>query len=453
MTASGAGIPIAPANSSSLWQVYRATREGRFSAGEFQVVVNLFRWLGRSEDIDKLFSIRDEANAYLNRLERLSGTLVSAMTGGGPSDRLDRTLAEIDAVNARLTELELEHAVTVRNASATLQQSLEQIMLGWTAIFFLISLTVSLLIARHLSHGLSSLRAGAVRVAKGNFAQKIEMDSEDELGDLASAFNQMTSSLIDSRRKVEDNTEKLGKALRELENIMETIPDIICILGPHAKLDLWNRNLETVTGLGAEQLKWLRVPELFVVEDRDAIETAIREGFEKKRFGVEGRLLGRDGNVSSYHWTGAVLEDARGNVLGLTVSGRDITDRKALEEQLSQQAFSDPLTGLANRALFMDRLTHALARKERHDEDVAVLFLDLDRFKVINDSLGHGAGDELLIQVGRRLLGCLRPQDTIARLGGDEFGVLLEDVDLPGAVQDRKSTRLNSSHLGISYAV
>jgi diguanylate cyclase (GGDEF)-like protein len=97
-------------------------------------------------------------------------------------------------------------------------------------------------------------------------------------------------------------------------------------------------------------------------------------------------------------------------------------------EQLTKQAFRDPLTGLPNRALFMDRLGHGLMRARRRHEHLAVLFLDLDRFKVINDTLGHTAGDQLLVEVSRRLSGSLRPGDTVARLGGDEFGLLLEDV-------------------------
>ena len=96
---------------------------------------------------------------------------------------------------------------------------------------------------------------------------------------------------------------------------------------------------------------------------------------------------------------------------------------------LTRQAFQDPLTTLPNRALFMDRLAHALARTERRPQHVAVLFLDIDRFKVINDSLGHGVGDQVLGELSRRLADCVRPEDTIARLGGDEFAILLEDLD------------------------
>ena len=97
-------------------------------------------------------------------------------------------------------------------------------------------------------------------------------------------------------------------------------------------------------------------------------------------------------------------------------------------EQLTRQAFRDPLTNLPNRALFMDRLTHGLTRAQRRHEHLAVLFLDLDRFKVVNDTLGHTVGDQLLVEVSRRLTSALRPGDTVARLGGDEFGILLEDV-------------------------
>jgi diguanylate cyclase (GGDEF)-like protein/PAS domain S-box-containing protein len=113
---------------------------------------------------------------------------------------------------------------------------------------------------------------------------------------------------------------------------------------------------------------------------------------------------------------------------GRLISLRDITERKGLEQRLMQQALHDPLTGLPNRTLFMDRLKHALARGGRRESRMAVLFMDLDNFKFVNDSLGHEAGDLLLIAVSKRVQPCLRSEDTIARLGGDEFAILIEDV-------------------------
>jgi diguanylate cyclase (GGDEF)-like protein/PAS domain S-box-containing protein len=113
---------------------------------------------------------------------------------------------------------------------------------------------------------------------------------------------------------------------------------------------------------------------------------------------------------------------------GILLNLRDVSDRVALEEQLRHQAFHDDLTGLANRALFEDRLTLALARSRRHASQLAVIFVDLDDFKTVNDSLGHAVGDELLRATAQRLATCLRAQDTAARLGGDEFAVLLEDL-------------------------
>src|SRR5215218_3309545 len=127
-----------------------------------------------------------------------------------------------------------------------------------------------------------------------------------------------------------------------------------------------------------------------------------------------------------------IFED--GEVIGAVVTFKDITERKALEQQLQHQAFYDPLSGLPNRVLFMDRLERSITRAKRRGSKVAVLFTDLDNFKVINDSLGHKAGDQLLIAVAERLKTCLRPEDTAARLGGDEFTILIEDISSVGEV-------------------
>lgn len=122
------------------------------------------------------------------------------------------------------------------------------------------------------------------------------------------------------------------------------------------------------------------------------------------------------------------LEDARGATAGRVLVFRDVTESRELERELRRLAYTDRLTGLPNRALFGDRLEQALLMARRHDAPVAVLFLDLDRFKIINDSLGHEIGDKVLESVGRRLRRCIRAGDTLARLGGDEFAILLPEI-------------------------
>jgi diguanylate cyclase (GGDEF)-like protein/PAS domain S-box-containing protein len=147
---------------------------------------------------------------------------------------------------------------------------------------------------------------------------------------------------------------------------------------------------------------------------------------------VEHRVLTPDGGVRWQQWTDTAIFDGEGRIVEYQSVGRDVTERKALEERLEHQALHDSLTDLPNRRLFVDRLGQALRRTRRQrGRRVAVLFMDLDGFKVVNDSLGHDTGDRLLVEVAKRLKGCLRPEDTLARFGGDEFTVLVEDVGEP----------------------
>jgi diguanylate cyclase (GGDEF)-like protein/PAS domain S-box-containing protein len=178
-------------------------------------------------------------------------------------------------------------------------------------------------------------------------------------------------------------------------------------------------------------------------EDQERVladDTEAASGPPGQRSAIEYRMVDAEGRTRWVRDEAVVIAPDAGSPSYWSGFLVDITDRMMLEAQLQHQAFHDPLTGLANRALFADRVEHAVARSRRHRESVAVLFLDLDDFKMVNDGLGHDAGDELLVAVSEVLQEALRSTDTAARLGGDEFAILLEDLpsdDAATEVADR----------------
>jgi diguanylate cyclase (GGDEF)-like protein/PAS domain S-box-containing protein len=164
----------------------------------------------------------------------------------------------------------------------------------------------------------------------------------------------------------------------------------------------------------------------------------------------ENDIVARTGERRTIAWNNTILRDAQGVIVGTASIGSDVTEQRRAEAQLRHLAFHDPLTGLANRSLFFARLGDAIwrVREGGISHRYAVLFVDLDRFKIVNDSLGHGVGDELLVAVAGLLVQCVRPGDTVARLGGDEFAVLLERVsgqEEAAAVADRLQRALAGS--------
>ncbi len=171
-------------------------------------------------------------------------------------------------------------------------------------------------------------------------------------------------------------------------------------------------------------------------DDRKMLGRALDEALgHGQPYDFEHRVVRPDGEVRVVHRRAEVVRDESGNPARMVGTVHDVTERKALENQLQHQALHDPLTGLPNRTLFTDRLRQALTRAKRREGGVAVLFMDLDNFKVVNDSLGHKAGDRLLVATSRRIRPLLRPEDTLARLGGDEFVLLLEGAGAPEAVR------------------
>jgi diguanylate cyclase (GGDEF)-like protein/PAS domain S-box-containing protein len=337
------------------------------------------------------------------------------------------------------------------------QQKIEMLFINLMVMLgvLIISLVAALWLARRISNPILSMGVIIHKFGSGNLGARIPpQPAVRELNELAYNINNMAEQLAEDRNTLEQRiqiatqdlrvkkeeaeqahlemialNEKLSFALTELETIIEANPDLLYVLNTQGQLIKWNSNLKTFFGLTHSQLINRGALEFFCAEDQFNVAEWMNEILSSGSSTLEARCVRHDGKLVPYLCNGVVLKNPAGEVIGFTGTGRDITERIEAAERMRHMAHYDALTDLPNRALFSDRLQLALATANRDRKHLALMFIDLDKFKQINDTLGHHVGDLLLQEATRRMLDCVRESDTVARIGGDEFIVLLPAVE------------------------
>ena len=350
--------------------------QGRNHPADVDGMSRLFIRFRRVEKLDRAIAIWQRGDILIAQLAKV-GEDVHARASVGPLTEEERQsfLQEVEVINGRVTILEDAFSATLGEAARWVRDALQRAMLAMTVLLVGVALVAAARIGRFLHLQEDSLRASETR-----YRQAFEEN-------LAGMYRTTSEGLI-----------------------LECNAAFARILG-HASPD-------GLKGLGFFDLCF------------DPVESAaLKDRVSERRMLVNHEICLRRSDDTPV-WV-VVNENALESDTGLAVkegSLVDITDRRQGEERSRFQASHDPLTGLPNRLLFTDRLSLAILHAQRHRERLAVMFLDIDHFKKINDGLGHAAGDDVLVKVGERLRSCLRGNDTVARLGGDEFLFLVPDV-------------------------
>ncbi len=244
-------------------------------------------------------------------------------------------------------------------------------------------------------------------------------------------------------RRTEDALRESERRFREMLDTIELLAVLLDVVGT---VTYCNPYLLRVTGHAKSDVIGKNFFDLFVPEERrEQVGRGFLENIGRGIIGahLEMEIVTRNGEKRIILWNNTVLRSPENSILGAASIGSDVTEQREAESQLVHNAFHDSLTGLPNRALFIDRVAHALnGTKRAGRKPFAVLLLDIDHFKNVNDSLGHAAGDQLLIALGERLVRSVRPGDTVARFGGDEFTVLIESISGPADV-NRATMRIH----------
>jgi len=291
------------------------------------------------------------------------------------------------------------------------------------------------LLTRHIF----SLVRATRQVAEGDYSTKVKKPANDEIGQLADNFNTMTAAV--QHRIEELNT--IQRALTdEKERILVTLNSIgdgVITTDVDGRVELLNPVAEKLTGWSNEKARGLPLEEVFKIKNEVTgrpVQNPVMKTLETGgTVGLANHtvLVQPDGTEFPIEDSAAPIRDAGGEIIGVILVFHDVSSTRQMARQMAYQAKHDPLTGLVNRCEFELRVNEALLTAKSESRHHSLFYIDLDQFKIVNDTCGHFAGDELLKQLTTRLKSKIRDSDTLARLGGDEFGVLLENCDLSQA--------------------
>ena len=281
-------------------------------------------------------------------------------------------------------------------------------------------------------------------IGYASFSSSTARKFDQQEVDFLSALVTQASTAIHGLRLYDElrrSREELRQSEERFRGLVQHASDLITVIDADTTIRYQSPSIGQVLGHGAHDVIGRRLTDLIHIDDVTRTLAILQSAMANRdeRTVGETRVRHANGTWRDIEFIGT---DRRHDpaIGGFVLNIRDVTERKSLEQQLRHQALHDPLTKLANRTRFSDRLEHALMRAQRSHGKVAILFMDLDNFKGVNDSLGHTAGDHLLTEVAERVQRCLRPGDTVARLGGDEFAILLDEVESEAdakAVADR----------------
>ena len=243
-------------------------------------------------------------------------------------------------------------------------------------------------------------------------------------------FGGLIGWIVNEVSRFQSSQEEIETALGRYKAIVSTSEDAILSKDLQGVITSWNTAAEKLYGYAAEEVIGKSIFMLVPKESKEDLLLLIQrvmQGISVPHY--RAYRLRKDGRQIPVMLSLSPIRDLQGNVIGISSVGHDISEQVRLEEQVKEMAFHDPLTKLANRRLLDNRISLALAVNRRSRSHSALLFIDLDNFKSLNDSHGHEAGDLLLIEAAQRLKSCVREVDTIARIGGDEFVVLLTELE------------------------
>lgn len=314
-------------------------------------------------------------------------------------------------------------------STQALSQAVQHRNLLWAVVVLLLSILVATLFSLGVTLRLRRVNAGARALRSGQLRQVIAVNSQDEIGDLAHTLNALAQDLDHSQSALHTQNERLNRSVSHLETLLKGVNAILWEANPQTgNWSFMRGNPDIIPGVPPDQLCDAPLREVRIQhEDRLKLRTAYQSASAQVQ-SIDYRFRDMDGG---WCWLRDIFSSAHNDhqqpvLRGLTL---DVTAQKQAEQEIRRLAFFDSLTQLPNRSLLYDRMRQCMAHAQRQGGHGGILFLDLDNFKDINDTLGHDVGDILLRQVATRLRAGLRESDSLGRLGGDEFVVIVNDLD------------------------